>query len=160
MAKGGYHHNIASLAGDIVAQIPEFRTRGDEVIQEYVIFSFHYFALVTHPTTQTRDVRSVGMLDIGNGYDVVIYRHSQCCELGSIGSRYHVDAITLPPMDVSHMCIWILLGDLQYLVILHEVIDQSDRRIKVAMLGCLKVRVLSRHMRTGVVHHSRKAATP
>ena len=160
MTKGGYHHNIAPLAGYIVAQIPEFRTRGNEVIQEYVIFSFLYFALVTHPATQTRDVRSVGMLDISNGYDVVIHRHSQCCELGSIGSRYHVNAITLPPMDVSHMCVWILLGDLQDLVILYEVINQSDGRIEVAMLGCLKVWMLSCHMRTGVVHHSRKAATP
>ena len=61
MAECRYHHDIPSLSGDIVTQVPQFRTGSDEVIQEDVVGTSRHLALETHPSPQTCHVRGIGM---------------------------------------------------------------------------------------------------
>ena len=124
MSEGGHHHHVASLALYEVAHITEFGTRGDEVIEEDVVRAFVDLALETHTLAQTGYVGGIGVRDVGHGNDVGLHSHAGGRELGGVGSRYHIDAVTLHTVIVDDMSVGITLHNICDAVVLHQVVNQ------------------------------------
>ena len=160
MSEGCHQHHVAAPALDIVTQVAELGTGSDEVIQEDVVHAPTDLPLKPHPFADTAEVTCVGMGDIRHGDDVVVNGHADGRELGGIGRRYHVDVPTLHLVVVNDVGMGIAPGDVRYLAILDEGIDQPQGSVIVTMLGRVEVRMLACHPSTGVVDDGRKRIPP
>ena len=160
MSEGRHQYHVAALALDIVTQVAELGAGGDEVVQENVVHAPFDLSFKPHPLADTAEITGIGMGHIRHGDDVVVNGHADGRELGGIGRRYHVDVPTLHLMVVNDVRMGIAPGDVRYLAVFDEGIDQAQGCVIVAMLGRVEVRMLAGHPGTGVVDDGRKRIPP
>ena len=160
MTKGCHRNDISTLTVHIITQVPQFGTRRNKVIQKNIIGTSVNVSLKSHSLTNTRNVRGIGVRNVGNCNYIMLDRHSYRREPYSVSCWYHIDAVPLNLMVIDDVGIWKLPCYHCNLLVFHQFVNKTQGCLKIAMLCSLEIRMMTSDSRGCMIHDRRELTTP